>query len=132
ETTARYSAGKILGRVPFDELFMLGLERDNDLWLRGHVGTRAGKKGSAPLGRDYLLFYWETDKTVYRNPLFRVRLGPLLDTGRLYGDGFGSREWLWDTGVQCKLRMLGTVSLVVSYGRDLRSGGNAFYTRVTK
>ena len=30
----------------FDELFELGMERDNDLWLRGHVGTRDGRKGA--------------------------------------------------------------------------------------
>src|SRR5437764_1490258 len=43
-------AGKTFGDVPFDELFMLGLERDNDLWMRAHIGTRDGRKGSAPLG----------------------------------------------------------------------------------
>ncbi len=130
EMTARYGAGKTLGRAPFDELFMLGIERDNDLWLRGHAGTRAGKKGSAPLGRDYLLFNWEADKPVYKNPFFRVSLGPFLDSGKIYGDGFGSRKWLWDAGAQCKLRTLGAVTLVFSYGKDLRSGGNAFYTWV--
>ena len=41
-----------LGKFPFDELFMLGLERDNDLEMRGHIGTRDGRKGSAPLGRE--------------------------------------------------------------------------------
>ena len=29
--------GKTSGQIPFDELFILGLERDNDLWLRGLV-----------------------------------------------------------------------------------------------
>ncbi len=130
EMAARYRAGKTLGRVPFDELFMLGIERDSELWLRGHAGTRAGKKGSAPLGRDYLLLNWETDKAMYTNPFVRVSLGPFVDSGKIYGDGFGSRKWLWDTGAQCKLRMLGAVTLVFSYGKDLRSGGNAFYTWV--
>ena len=51
ETLARVRAGKTFGDLPFDELFMLGLERDNDLWLRGHIGTRDGRKGSAPLGQ---------------------------------------------------------------------------------
>src|SRR5262249_2040500 len=48
-------AGKTFGQVPFDELFMLGLERDNDLWMRAHIDTRHGRKGSAPLGRNYFL-----------------------------------------------------------------------------
>ena len=34
---------------------MLGLERDNDLWMRSHLGARNGLKGSAPLGRRYYL-----------------------------------------------------------------------------
>ncbi len=35
-------AGKTFGEMPFDELYMLGIERDNDLWMRAHVGTRDG------------------------------------------------------------------------------------------
>ncbi|HLI34909.1 MAG TPA: tetratricopeptide repeat protein, partial [Terriglobia bacterium] len=37
--TARLRAGKTWGTVPFDDLFILGLERDNDLWMRAHIGT---------------------------------------------------------------------------------------------
>src|SRR5262252_7420380 len=29
--------GKTFGEVPLDELFMLGVERDNDLWMRAHI-----------------------------------------------------------------------------------------------
>ncbi len=50
EILHRTRAGKTFGDVPFDELFMLGLERDNDLEMRGHIGTRDGRKGSAPAG----------------------------------------------------------------------------------
>lgn len=124
-------AGNTFGQFPFDELFMLGMERDNDLWLRGHIGTRDGRKGSAPMGRRYFLSNWETDKNIYRNGIFTVKLGPFLDTGKIGGAGptLSSNQWLWDTGVQCKLSVLGVgVSLV--YGKDLRSGNNAFYTTV--
>jgi hypothetical protein len=114
-------AGRILGRVPFDELFMLGLERDNDLWLRAHIGTRDGIKGSAPLGRDYFLANWEIDKNIYRNGFFSLKLSPFLDSGRM-----SSGEWLWDTGVQAKLQVFGA-GIVFTYGKDLRSGHNAFY-----
>ena len=55
ETRVRVRSGTTFGDIPFDELWMLGLERDNDLWLRGHIGTRDGRKGSAPLGKDYFL-----------------------------------------------------------------------------
>ena len=64
ETSQQLRAGRTFGQVPFDELFILGLERDNDLPLRAHIGTRDGRKGSAPLGRDYLLENWELNKNV--------------------------------------------------------------------
>ena len=58
ESRQQAGAGKIFGEAPFDELAMLGLERDNDLPMRAHIGDRDGRKGSAPLGRDYLLASW--------------------------------------------------------------------------
>ena len=48
EISERISGGGIAGDVPFDELYMLGLERDNDLLLRAHIGTRDGRKGAPP------------------------------------------------------------------------------------
>ena len=50
EISERISGGGIAGDVPFDELYMLGLERDNDLLLRAHIGTRDGRKGECPPG----------------------------------------------------------------------------------
>jgi tetratricopeptide (TPR) repeat protein len=128
EVQQQIRAGKTFGDVPFDELFMVGLERDNDLWMRGHIGTRDGRKGSAPLGRNYFLSNWEADKNVYRNGIFTVKLGPFLDTGKITdpSSGLGSHKWLWDTGAQAKVRVFG-VEVVFSYGKDLRSGNNAFY-----
>jgi hypothetical protein len=133
ETQQQIRVGKTFGTVPFDELFMLGLERDNDLWMRGHTGSRDGRKGNAPLGRNYFLSNWEMDKKVYGNGLLALKLGPFLDTGKIIDSSseLGSREWLWDTGVQVKLRVFGT-GVGFSYGRDLRSGGNAFYLRLLR
>ena len=127
-------AGKTFGRVPFDDLFMLGLERDNNLPLRAHIGTRNGQKGNAPLGRDYLLSNWEFNKNLYANAWFKLRLAPFVDAGRAYDrtDGFGSRQWLWDTGASVKLRVLGGVALVFTYGKDLRTGRNAYYFTTTR
>jgi hypothetical protein len=132
EMQARIRAGESFGDVPFDELFQLGIERDNDLWLRGHPGTNDGRKGAAPLGRRYFLANWEVDKNVYGNGLFTVKLGPLVDTGAIADSSgrFGSQRWLWDTGAQGKIRVLGTVTVVLSYGRDLRGGRNVFYGTV--
>jgi hypothetical protein len=131
ETVWRLRGGKTFGQFPFDELYMLGVERDNDLWLRGHVGMRHGRKGSAPLGRDYLLSSWETDKNVYSNGFLTVKLGPFLDAGKAWDDSaaLGSHKWLFDTGAQFKLRVLG-VGVALSYGKDLRSGNNAFFATV--
>jgi tetratricopeptide (TPR) repeat protein len=134
EMRARLRAGATLGDVPFDELFQLGVERDNDLWLRGHAGTSGGRKGAAPLGRRYALANWEIDKNVYSNGFFTVKLGPFLDTGNIADSSglFGSQRWLWDTGAQCKIRVLGRVTVVLIYGRDLRAGRNLFYGTVVR
>ena len=123
--TTRFRAGKTLGRTPFDELFLLGIERDSELWLRGHAGTRHGKKGSAPVVRDYLLLNWETDKEIYRHSLFTILAGPLVDLGRPE-----SGQWLWDAGAQLKVRVLGSWTAALSYGRDLRSGRGVLYIAI--
>ncbi|HUB28820.1 MAG TPA: hypothetical protein VL967_03945 [Terracidiphilus sp.] len=124
----RLRAGKTFGQVPFDELFELGLERDNDLPMHAHIGTRDGRKGSAPLGRDYFLQTWESDKNLYSNGLIALKLGPLLDIGRITdpGTALGSHQRLFDVGLQCKVRVFST-TVALSYGRDLRTGNNAFY-----
>jgi hypothetical protein len=134
ETRALLRAGATIGNVPFDDLFELGLERDNDLWLRGHAGTSGGRKGAAPLGRRYVLANWEIDKNVYSNGLFTVKLGPFLDTGSIADPSglFGSQHWMWNTGAQCKIRVLGSVTVVLIYGRDLRGGRNLFFGTVVR
>ncbi len=105
----RVQAGKTFGQVPFDELFILGVERDNDLWMRAHIGTRDRRKGSAPLGENYFLSNWETDKNLYSNGIFTVRLGPLLDTGKITdsSSNLGTQKWLFDTGAQAKVAVFG-------------------------
>jgi Tetratricopeptide repeat len=125
-------AGKTFGQIPFDELFMLGAERDNDLLLRAHIGTRHGEKGSAPLGRNYFLSNWESERHVYSNGILTVKLGPFLDTGKILDSSstLGPHKWLFDLGPQTKLNVLG-VGVVLLYGKDLRTGNNAFYTNVT-
>jgi hypothetical protein len=127
--TGRFRAGKTAGQPPFDELFNLGLDRDQDFWFRGHPGTHNGKKGSGPLGRDYLLVNFEFDKEIYKNGIWRLSSGPFLDIGRVYDrrTSFGFEKWLCDAGIQAQVRILGALTVVFFYGKDLRSGGNAFY-----
>ncbi|HVX66500.1 MAG TPA: hypothetical protein VHA11_07855, partial [Bryobacteraceae bacterium] len=130
ETFARFRAGTISGEAPFDELFILGLERDNDLWLRGHIGTADGKKGSAPLGSRFALFNWQIDKIVRQGGLYSVRIGPFFDTGRVGGASgmrFGYSGWMFDTGLRAELRIAGMARIVFTWGKDLRTGRNAWY-----
>jgi hypothetical protein len=116
--------------VPFDELFILGLERDNDLWLRAHIGTADGKKGSAPLGSRFALSNWQLDTIVRQGGLYSVRIGPFFDTGRVWGAPgmrFGYSGWMFDTGLRAELRVAGMARIVFTWGKDLRTGRNAWY-----
>ncbi len=133
EAMQQIRAGHTFGAAPFDELFMLGVERDNDLWLRGHIGTRDRQKGSAPLGYSYFLSNSDFYHRIYTNGLFTLQAGPLLDIGRVSAptSGLSTRQWLFDTGVEAKLSVLGT-SVVITYGRDLRTGTNAFYGTIAR
>lgn len=134
EFVSRLRGGDTFGDVPLDLLYELGVERDNDLWMRGHDGTSGGRKGNAPLGRRYILWNSELNKNVYDSGFFRVQVGPFFDTGAIADSSglFGSQKWLFDTGVQAKVRVLGSVSVVLSYGRDLRNGEGLFYATTAR
>lgn len=134
ETRTSLRAGRTFGQVPFDDLFMLGFDRDNSLWMRGNNGLDDGRKGNAPLGRNYILSNSDMDKIVYKDGIFTVKLGPFLDTGDIYDPSgfFGSPKWLSDTGIQAKVGLLGSFQFVLGYGKDLRSGNNTFYTTVIR
>ncbi|HEX8984802.1 MAG TPA: hypothetical protein VF767_05200 [Bryobacteraceae bacterium] len=130
ETSAQFRAGAATGRVPFDELFMLGIERDNGLWLRAHAGTAGGRKGSAPLGPRFALANWELAKIVRQGALYSVRFGPFFDTGRVWGAPgarFGYAGWMFDAGLQAELRFPGLARIVFTWGKDLRTGRNVWY-----
>jgi hypothetical protein len=133
ELEQRMRAGKVFGSAPFDELWMLGVERDNELWLRGLIGTRDGKKGSSPLGDSFFLANHSLYRRIYDNGLFGVEAGPLLDVGHMGAptSGLAPREWLVSTGVAARVTVLGT-GVVATYGRDLRAGTNAFFATVAK
>jgi hypothetical protein len=63
-----------------------------------------------------------------------VKLGPFLDTGSIADSSglFGAQRWQWDTGAQCKVRVLGSITVVLIYGRDLRGSRNVFYGTVVR
>jgi tetratricopeptide (TPR) repeat protein len=131
--SADFKTGKTFGPAPFDELFMLGMDRDNNLWLRSQPGTRGGKKGSAPMGRDYVLMQAGIEKTAYRNEFLSWQAGPFYDFGRVYDSShqFGSDAWLHGVGIQSKVRVPGGVAFLFSYGIDPRTGRGTFFTTVS-
>jgi hypothetical protein len=125
-------AGKIFGSPPFDDLFVIGMDRDDtDLWMRGHIATRDGRKGSSPVGDSFLLSNTDVLRRVYGNGLISIHAGPLLDVGKMTAPtpGLSSGEWLADAGLEARVTVLHT-SLVLSWGRDLRAGKNAFWGTV--
>ena len=128
EFAERVRGGGIVGTAPVDELWMIGVERDSDLWLRGHIGTRDGRKGSSPIADKYFLSNTDFDRSIWGNGLVSVKAGPLLDVAKVSAptSGLAARQWLVDAGVEMKLSVLGT-GVVITYGRDLRTGNNAFY-----
>jgi hypothetical protein len=125
--------GRGWGTLPFDELTFLGIGGDNQLWLRGHIATRDGKKGTGPLGRNYFLSNWEMDKNIYQWKMVTVKAGPFLDTGRITDPlpGLGSQKWLVDMGPQVKVKYM-NFGVNISYGRDLRNGHGGIYFAVTR
>ncbi len=128
EAQQRIRAGRIFQNAPIDELYLLGMERDTDLWLRGHVGTRDGRKGSSPLADGDFLTNTDFYRRIYSNGLITIKAGPLLDVARASAPatGLAAKRWYFDAGAQAKLTVLGT-SVVLTWGHDLRSGNNAFY-----
>ncbi len=134
--TGKVGAGRTFGTVPLDELFTLGMERDNDrdLWMRGTVGTRDGRKGSAPMGREYAVAQSDFSRKLFEAPLIKAYLGPFFDVGAV-GDPshrYGSRGVLYDTGLQATVQTLGSVKVTVVYGRDIVNGRGVFYTAVSR
>lgn len=128
ELSQQFRAGRDFGTAPFDELFLIGIERDTDLWARGQIGTRDGRKGSSPIGDRYFLSNTDFNRRVYSNGLFSIKAGPVLDMARVASPtaGLATSQWIFDTGIEAKITVLGT-SVVLTYGRDLRAGTNAFY-----
>jgi tetratricopeptide (TPR) repeat protein len=128
EAQQRLRAGRIFSAAPVDELYLIGMERDTDLWLRGHLGTRDGRKGSSPLANNYFLANSDFYRRVYANGLISIKAGPLLDIARTGAPagGLQTGQWYYDIGAQLKFTVLGT-GVVFTWGHDLRTGNNAFF-----
>jgi hypothetical protein len=127
EVQERVLVGKTVGDVPLDELFVLGVLGDNALKMRGHVTTRQGRKGSGPMGRNYFVSNFDFDKTMFQKWGVTAKIGPLLDIGKISdpNPALGSHQWLYDVGVKVRGSLFG-MGAVFIYGKDLRTGNNAF------
>jgi predicted double-glycine peptidase len=117
--TSEVRAGRIVGSAPFDERFMVGLDRDSDLWLRAHTATIDGRKNAENTTGVFVLTNSDFQKPVYRSPWFRVSAGPFLDTGKSSVD----------TGLELRLNVLESFGIKFSYGRSLTDSKHAFFIR---
>ena len=122
-TRIRLRSGETFGQLPFDGLFIVGLDRDSDLRLRAHPALRSGQKGAAPMGRGFVLLNSDISKRLYSNGLFRLEAGPFLDSARIASQP----QAFVDAGIQLKVSVLSGLTLGVSFGRDLRTGGHAVF-----
>lgn len=125
EFSSRLRAGRVFGAAPFDELFQLGNDRDHDLRLRAHPAFHHGKKGRGLVSGSYVLLNQDALMPLWRWGFFQVHGGPFVDVA-------GSSGWHWDAGVQCRIETLPGVSVVLSYGWDLRTGRGAFFGDVPR
>jgi len=101
---------------------------DSDLWLRGHLGTRNGRKGNGFLAREFVLVNWELNRRLFRRSFVSVSAGPFLDCGRVHEPlkRSAARLWQFDAGAQARVNFMGLAQVVFSYGRGLRSGRGIF------
>ena len=125
EATGHFRFGGVWGDAPFDELFVLGLDRDHELLLRGHPGSGKGRKGQGPLGRAFMLWNLDLLRNVFREPFFSVRAGPFVDLARVTGE----RRFFVDGGIRMEVALVNGLRLDFSLGADLYSGRTATFYR---
>jgi len=127
EAAGQLRAGRTFGVAPFDELFMLGEERDNNY---GSAGKWARGRAEGQFAPGQRLFSFQCEPVAERLQQWPagIKAGPLFDVGRMGAptSGLSTAQWIFDTGAEAKFTVLGS-SVVLTYGRDLRAGNNAFY-----
>jgi tetratricopeptide (TPR) repeat protein len=128
KTSLSFHAARLFGSVPVDEMYQLGVGQDATLQLRGDTDTKSGKKGSAAIGDQYLLWNAQMEKLFLEKGIVNLKVGPLLDIARVWDrTGFVAPEvWLIDLGLRCKVSFFGKFSIELSVGRDVRTGNHAF------
>jgi len=74
------------------------------------------------------------DKNLYQNGFFTVKLGPFLDNGAVV-DSSAFSDHSAGSGIlarNARSASWKSLTIVVSYGRDLRGGRNVFYGTVLR
>jgi hypothetical protein len=123
--TSSVQLGTAIGRIPFDERFTIGLERDSDLWLRAHAATVDGRKNASNTSRSFVVTNSDYQKEFWRTAWFKVSTGPFVDTGK----SSISPGWLVDTGLELRLRLLDSFGINISYGRSLSDAHHSLFAR---
>jgi predicted double-glycine peptidase len=123
ELTGEFRGGRTFGRAPFDERFLLGLDRDSDLWLRAHHATSHGRKNSQFASQSFVLAKADFVRLLHDSGFFRLSAGPFIDTGR----GPAHMKWAIDSGVQARITVLGSLGVNISYGLSLTDKRRAFF-----
>jgi hypothetical protein len=126
--STRLRSGKTFGNAPFDELFVLGVDRDSDLRLRGHPAIIAGRKGAAPVVPGYVLLNNDFERPVLNKTLVKLRVGPFVDTARVSSQS----AWLVDSGLQLKLDILSAFTFTASAGWNVHGGSHAIFIESTR
>ena len=123
--TVRARSGRVWGSAHPDELFSLGMDRDEDLWLRGHSTTRDGRKGAGLTGRRYVLWNSEISKTVVEKAFFKVSVVPFADVAQ-------AGATYVDVGAEFRVSLVSVATFSVSVGRDLRAGRTVVFTNAIR
>lgn len=123
--TSRLQLGKAIGHVPFDEHFVIGLDRDSELWLRAHPASVDGRKNASNTTRSFVLTNSDFQKSVFNTVWFDISAGPFLDIGR----SSISPRWLADTGIEFRLNILESFGISLSYGKSLTGPHHSVFVR---
>jgi hypothetical protein len=125
--TSEVRLGTAIGQLPFDERFVIGLERDSDLWLRAHSASVNGRKNGSNTARAFILTNSDFQRKWLDTGWFHMTAGPFLDTGK----SSMAPRWIVDMGFELRFTVLQSVGITVSFGKSLSDARRSFFARQT-
>jgi hypothetical protein len=124
---ARFTIGQSFGLLPFDHHFNLGANQHSNLSLRAHRSS-IEKKGENPFAPGFVLSNIDFSKQILSKGRLHWRLSPFVDVARIAdSELWNGHRWFLDAGIQSGFRVYGSTELVLTYGKDLRTGRNVLY-----